>query len=386
MRVVHLIDHLDLGGSQAMLLDLLEARGPAIEAEVWALRDRTLPKAAQRLRDSGVRLRNLGLRGLNPLRLRALRGSLTQARPDLLHTHLDVSNTIGAAVALTLGSARPRIVCHIENPPAEHYGRAARWLLGRIVARVDACIVVSPSLRSAAQPSLRRARRLEVIGPGIDLDRFDPAVVEPAAVRRLRGSASRVVGIVARLAEQKGVETLLDAIPRLLAAAPGTRVLIAGDGPSRAALDTPARRLGIAAAVQFLGYRSDVETIYAALDVMVMPSRHEGFGIAFLEAMAIGAAVVGTRVVGSVDAVHDGITGLLVPPEDPAALAAAILRLFDDPQLRGGLVEEARRRVIAEGSRERMARRTEALYASLTQTNATTEVRGGCTDACSSSS
>ena len=73
MRVVHLIDHLDLGGSQAMLLDLLEARGPAIEAEVWALRDRTLPKAAQRLRDSGVRLRNLGLRGLNPLRLRALR-------------------------------------------------------------------------------------------------------------------------------------------------------------------------------------------------------------------------------------------------------------------------------------------------------------------------
>ena len=106
--------------------------------------------------------------------------------------------------------------------------------------------------------------------------------------------------------------------------------------------------------------------IYAALDVMVMPSRHEGFGIAFVEAMAMGVPVVGTRVVGSVDAVQDGTTGLLVPPDDPAALAAAILRLFDDPQLWGRLVDEARRRVRAHCSREGMARRTEALYATLT--------------------
>ena len=250
MRVVHLIDHLGLGGSQTLLLDLLERRGPDIEPEVWTLRDRTLPKTAQRLRDSGVRLRYLSLSGLNPLRLRGLRASLAQVRPDLLHTHLDISNTLGAAVALTLGSARPRIVCHIENHPRLHYGRAARWLLGRVAARVDAYIVLSPSLREAAQPFLRGARRLEVIRPGIDLDRFDPAAVQPAGVRRLRGSASRVVGIVARLAEQKGIETLLDAIPRLLDAAPDTRVLVVGDGPSRAALEARARRLGIAAAVR----------------------------------------------------------------------------------------------------------------------------------------
>jgi glycosyltransferase involved in cell wall biosynthesis len=366
MRVVHLIDHLGLGGSQTLLLDLLERRGPDIEPEVWTLRDRTLPKTARRLRDSGVRLRYLSLSGLNPLGLRVLRTSLAQVRPDLLHTHLDISNTLGAAVAVTLGSARPRIVCHIENHPRLHYRRAARWLLGRVASRVDAYIVLSPSLREAAQPFLRSARRLEVILPGIDLDRFDPAAVQPAGVRRLRGSASRVVGIVARLAEQKGIETLLDAIPRLLDAAPDTRVLVVGDGPSRAALDARARRLGIAATVNFLGYRADVEAIYAALDVMVMPSRHEGFGIAFIEAMAMGVPVVGARVVGSVDAVQDGITGLLVSPDNPAALAAAILRLFDDPQLRGCLVDEARRWVRAHCSREGMARRTESLYAALT--------------------
>jgi L-malate glycosyltransferase len=366
MRVVHLIDHLSFGGSQTMLLDLLEPRGPAIEPEVWALRDRTLPKTAQRLRDSGVRLRCLGLRGPNPIGWRALRRLLTQTRPDLLHAHLDISNTLGVAVALTLGSARPCIVCHIENAPGLHYGRAARWLLGPLAARVDAHIAVSPSLRDAAQPFLRGARRLEIIRPGIDLERFDPAAVDPAAVRRLRGSASRVLGIVARLAKQKGIEILLDAIPRLLEAAPDTRVLVVGDGPSRAALDARARRLGVAAALHFLGYRSDVEVIYGALDVMAMPSRHEGFGIAFIEAMAMGVPVVGTRVVGSTDAVQDGITGLLVPPGDPAALAAAILRLFDDPQLRRRLADEARRQVRAHRSREDMVRRTEALYATLT--------------------
>ena len=366
MRVVHLIDHLGLGGSQTLLLDLLEPRGPAIEPEVWTLRDRTLPKTAQRLRDSGVRLRCLGLSGPNPLGLRALRRLLRQARPDLLHAHLDISNTLGVAVALTLGGVRPRIVCHIENHPGLYYGRAARWLLGFLAARVDAHIFLSPSLRDAARPFLCGGRRLEVVPPGIDLDRFDPAAVDAAAARRLRGSASRVVGIVARLAEQKGIEILLDAIPRLLEAAPDTRVLVVGDGPSRAALDARARRLRIQSAVHFLGYRSDVEVIYAALDVMVMPSHHEGFGIAFIEAMAMDVPVVGTRIVGSVDAVEDDITGLLVPPDDPAALAAAILRLFDDPKLRRRLVDEARRRVRAHGSRADMVRRTEALYATLT--------------------
>jgi len=349
-----------------MLLDLLERRGPAVEPELWTLRDRTLPQAAQRLLDSGVRLRRLSLSGLNPLRLRALRRSLAQVRPDLLHTHLDISNTFGAAAALTLGSARPRIVCHIENSPAEHYGRVARWLLGRVLARVDACIVLSTSLREAAQPFVQHARRLEVIGPGIDLDRFDPSSVDPALVRRLRASASRVVGTVARLAEQKGIDTLLDAIPRLLEAEPNTRVLVVGDGPSRAALEARAQRLHIASAVHFLGYRADVEAIYAALDVLVMPSRHEGFGIAFIEAMAMGVPVVGTRVVGSVDAVEHDVTGLLVPPDDPAALATAVLRLLEDPELRGRIAAEAQRRVRAHGSREDMVRRVEALYATLT--------------------
>jgi glycosyltransferase involved in cell wall biosynthesis len=365
VKVVHLIDHLGAGGSQAMLLDLLERRGPGIRPEVWTLRDRTLPSAAQRLRAAGARLRCLDMSVRNPLGLCALPAWLARARPDLLHTRLDVSNTFGAALALTLGKGRPRIVCQIENDPGQHYRRGPRWLLARMAARVDAFILLSPSLRASTEPFLRGARRVAVVQPGIDLDRFDPAAVDAASVRQLRGPARRVIGTVARLAGQKGIETLLEAAPRLLKAASNTRILIAGDGPDRAVLELRASRLGIAGAVEFLGHRHDIETVHAALDAMVLPSRHEGFGVVFLEAMAMGVPVVGTRVVGTIDAIEDGVTGLLVPPAQAGALAAAVLRLFDDPPLRRRLVEEASRRVRAEHARELMARRIEAVYASL---------------------
>jgi len=365
MRVVHLIDHLGLGGSQSLLLDLLEEHGPTIEAEVWTLRNRVLPQAAERLQNRGIRLQCLNMTPLNPLRLKDLRTALARARPDLLHTRLDVSNSLGVAAALTLGPPRPRIVCQIENDPGVHYGLATRWWLRRTASVVDAHIVISPSLRQAAQRFLYGARRLEMVLPGIDLARFDPTLVSHAAIQRLRGTAARVVGTVGRLADQKGLEVLLDATPLLLKADPNTRILVAGDGPSRAALKARSRRLAISHAVQFLGYRADIEAVYGALDVLVMPSRHEGFGLAFIEAMAMGTPVVGTHVVGSVDAVRDGITGLLVPPDDPPALAGAIVRLLRDPELRRAITTVARQWVRAHCSRESVAHQTEALYAAL---------------------
>jgi len=114
--------------------------------------------------------------------------------------------------------------------------------------------------------------------------------------------------------------------------------------------------------VRFVGYTDDVVSAYRAMDVFVLPSRHEGFGLVFAEAMAAGVPVVGTRVVGSVDAVRDGETGLLVAPGDPAGLAGAVLRLFSDPDLGRRLVDNGRAWVRRECSRDTMSARTEALY------------------------
>jgi glycosyltransferase involved in cell wall biosynthesis len=129
-----------------------------------------------------------------------------------------------------------------------------------------------------------------------------------------------------------------------------------------------ARRLGVEQAVIFTGYLADPLPAFRALDVFVLPSLDEGFGIVFLEAMAMGVPVVGTRVVGSVDAVEDGVTGLLVPPRDPAALAEAVLRVLSDEELAARLVAAAYSRVREHCARELATARTEALYRELADT------------------
>jgi glycosyltransferase involved in cell wall biosynthesis len=161
------------------------------------------------------------------------------------------------------------------------------------------------------------------------------------------------------------MHVLIDATPALLASDPELRVLIVGDGPLRADLEAQAARLGVGHVVRFAGYQEDVVSAYAAMDVFVLPSRDEGFGLVFLEAMAVGVPVVGTRVIGSEDAVDDGVTGLLVPYADPAALAAALRGILQSPDLARRLRETAAERVRRVYSREQCAARVEALYREL---------------------
>ena len=124
------------------------------------------------------------------------------------------------------------------------------------------------------------------------------------------------------------------------------------------ALEAQTNRLGITPVVSFLGHLTDVRPVYRALDVFVLPSRHEGAPLALVEAMAMGVPVVATRVVGSADLVHDGRTGVLVEPE-------AVIRLLADPARRASLAREARRWVRAERSAASMTRKIEAIYAAI---------------------
>lgn len=368
MKVLHLIDHLGLGGAQTCLLDLLEALSPEIESEVWTLSDRPLPSSAERLDSARVPHRSLRLSKRNPFGFVSLRSWLARERPELLHTHLEFSNVFGTAAAASLTGIRPLIVSHIDNDPFQHYGFFLR-LGGRLIApRVDAYVAISESMRQAIQRAFgERVTRVEIITPGLNLGRFNRERVDQARVERLRARANRVVGTVGRLADQKAYPILLEAIPSLLAEDSQTRVLFVGDGPRRSALERQARRLGIAEAVSFVGYQSDVTTCYAAMDVFVLPSRHEGFGTVFMEAMAMGVPVVASRVFGSVDAVRDGVTGILVPFGDPVALASAISRLHSEPQLRQTLVINAKEWVRRECSLDAMVAKTEALYMKLRQ-------------------
>jgi glycosyltransferase involved in cell wall biosynthesis len=365
MRVLHLIDHLGAGGAQTSLVDLVEARGADVEPMVWSLSGRALAESHERLAHAGVRHEVLGLSPANPGAVGRFRRRLAESRPDVVHAHLEFSSTLGIAAVLWLGGGAPPIVVQLVNDLYARplWARAA----GRLLAgRVAGYVAVSPGVCRAAVRAYRgRVRRVAVIPPGIDLRRFDRARADPAVTAGLRRGATRVVGTVGRLADQKALHVLLDAVPRLLAQDPGIRVLVVGDGPLRPALERRARRLGVGDAVVFTGHQADVVPAYAAMDVFVLPSRYEGFGIVFLEAMAMGVPVVGTRVVGIEDAVTDGATGLLVPYGDASALAAAVIRLCSDCALRERVCSEAVRKVTRDHGRDVMAARTESFYREL---------------------
>ena len=189
-----------------------------------------------------------------------------------------------------------------------------------------------------------RADQVEVLHNPVDLGRFHP--VGPA---ERTGTAARLgiaLGVpvaicVARFDPVKGVDVLIDAWREVTSALPTANLLLLGDGPLRGTLEARVQSLGLGASVRFLGYQSDVESFLHAADVCVVPSRNEGLSLAAIEAMASGLPVVATRVGGLPEVVSDGETGLLAEPENPAALASAMIRVLSDSALRSRLSQGA---------------------------------------------
>ena len=168
--------------------------------------------------------------------------------------------------------------------------------------------------------------------------------------------------MVCRLIEQKGVIYGLRAFARIAPQFPDARLLIAGDGPRRAALEAEAKTLGVANRVSFLGWRDDAAQIMAALDVLLMPSLWEGFGLVMLEAMAQTVPIIGSAVSAIPEVIVEGETGKLVPARDTAALANALAQLLSDPALRRHMGLLGQDRVETTFSVERMISATLALY------------------------
>jgi glycosyltransferase involved in cell wall biosynthesis len=167
-----------------------------------------------------------------------------------------------------------------------------------------------------------------------------------------------IVLTVARLDQQKGHTVLFEAIREL----PDVLFVLAGDGPERAVLEAKARELGIDDRVVLLGHRSDIRDLLAACDLFVLPSNYEALGLAVLEAMAAGRAVVATAVGGIPEAVLNGVTGVLVRPRDPSALASAIRTLLADPVLAHSMGAAGMSRVQQEFSSATMVQRVTRIY------------------------
>lgn len=207
------------------------------------------------------------------------------------------------------------------------------------------------------------ASRVAVVRNGIEVERYESG--DRVATRAALGVAggAPLILVPARLHPAKGHRDLFAALTDIRRVHPEVRVLFAGDGPERAALEALARTTPSAGTVRFLGHREDLPDLLAAADLVVLPSRAEGLPAALLEALAAGRAVVATAVGGVPEAVTDGVQGRLVPPGDPTRLAAAVLELLASPAQRAALAAAGRARVGREFRAEAATRRHEQVLA-----------------------
>lgn len=246
----------------------------------------------------------------------------------------------------------------------------------RLMCRLAHCIVVNAeAVRQWLVEEGFRRDNIVVIRNGVDLSRFEKRGDGPRLRRELGiPQGAPIVAVVTRLHELKGLDYFLQAAAAVAGRYPDVRFLIVGDryglkdrmvvreDAYQAELECLAAHLGIAHRVVFSGFRLDIPELLAEVAVSVLPSLSEGLSNSLLESMAAGVPVVATRVGGSPEAVEDGVSGLLVPPRDAAALAEGMNALLGDAALARRLGEAARRRIADHFSLESMTRELERLY------------------------
>lgn len=355
-----------LGGAENAMFMLLESLDRAVWEPTLLLEEAPeVEPMAARAAALGVPVRRvapmpLGLAGA--ARVPAFARLLRRERPDVFHAHMSSPVACKWGLAAAVAARVPAVLGTVQVGAYEPPNRSAYWQL-RVLARgVDRYLAVSREIAAELVESLDwPAEKIEVVYNAVDVERV--AVAAPPGLReQLGGSEARPLVLTpARLDAQKGHETLLEAIAEV----PEATFVLAGEGPLRVELEARAARLGVAERVRFLGRREDIPQLLAACDVFALPSLYEGSSLAVLEAMAAGIPIVSSAIGGTEELIEGGQSGLLVPPGDAKALAAALRRVLGDANLRRELAAKARERVDQGLTREQNADRVTNAYTEL---------------------
>jgi glycosyltransferase involved in cell wall biosynthesis len=294
-----------------------------------------------------------------------LRSLFREIGPDIVHTHNPKPGVYGRLAARW---ARVPVVVNTihglyAQPSDPWTKRAFVYGLERLASTCsDAELVQSPEDLQVLEKIGVPRRKLTELGNGIDLARFDPDRIDASAVAAARrelgvGPEHVVCGAVGRLVWEKGYRELFDAAARLARRVPELRLVVVGprDEAKRDALtDADIRRAEATANIRFLGLRDDMDRLYAAMDLYVLASHREGWPRSAMEAAAMGVPVIATDTRGCRQVVDHGSTGLLVPPRDGVALAAAIESLAGDAELRTRMGTAARRKARNDFDQQRV--------------------------------
>jgi glycosyltransferase involved in cell wall biosynthesis len=371
LRVVTLVDRLGTGGAERLAIQTTTRLDPErFDRTLVASRDFGVAVSKQHVANALEDLRSAGVRVIGLKRTSARQvwawwpfyRLLRSERVDVLHSHKFGSNLWGTIVGRM--ARVPVIVAHEHTWSYE--GKPWRKLADRaVIARGSSAFV------AVSREDQRRMIEVEHIRPEDTL--FIPNGIPPpppAAGGDVRAELgipadAPVIGTVSVLRPQKALDVLLRAARILVEEFPALRVLIAGEGDRRFALEELTEELGLQDTVMFLGVRTDVPDVLEALDVAVSTSDFEGSPLSVMEYMEAARPIVATRVGGVPDLIDDGVHGRLVEPQDPQAFAAAVAELLRDPEHARELGARARERRRTEFDIDVMVRRLEALYEEL---------------------
>lgn len=285
---------------------------------------------------------------------------LRRNRIQMLHSYGIYPNLFSLPVAKLAGV--PVIVASIRD--RGDILKPWQRRLQKAICRLADCVLVNAStikdtlIEQGYQPD-----NIVVIPNGVTpakpvVRRIGPTIREELGI----AADSPIVLVFSRLNRMKGIEYFLEAVVEVSRRFPDIRFVIAGDGEHRGELEAYAAKLDVAQKVLFTGFRTDLPHLLAETDLSVLPSLSEGLSNSILEAMSAGVPVVATNVGGNPEIVEDGVTGLLVPTRDSAALAKAMIRMFDEPGLRLAFGAAGRRRIDTVFSMERSLESVEKLY------------------------
>lgn len=358
LRIAHLIESDGPGGAERVLAHLASALQSAGASNVAFLPADGEGWLARELRGSGVAIEHFRLeRPASPACARGLEAAFRRHRIEVAHSHEFTMAVYGGWACWRTGI--PQVVT--MHGSLYYAGRLRRRVaLRAALALRGRTVAVSESLARRLHGDLwMPASKVAMIPNGV------PRVTPPSPTLREElglHPADRLLVAVGNLYPVKGHRHLIDAVALLAARHPALHVAIAGRGAMEGELMAVARERGLADRVHLIGLRSDVPAVLAAADVFVLPSLSEGLPLALLEAMFAGRPIVASAVGEVSAALAHGVAGVLVPPGDPQALAAALDGVLSDPQRAGELGRAAVRRAAAEYDISRMVRRYVDLY------------------------
>jgi len=330
LRILESITSSKLGGADVVVVGLCRSLAQmGAHVQIFCPSGRPVARLAAAHGIENVSWKTHGK--VDPVTVVRLARLMRKSRAHVIHTHLSTASLLGALAAKL--AARPS-VAHVHG-----MNSALCFRYSTVV------VAVSEAVKRHLCAQGLDEKKVHVVHNGVDITEFRPLDAADRKLRFVRSAEAPLFAVLGRLSSEKGQRVALEAMPILLRDYPEARLLIVGEGADSQTLKTTANSLGISKSVEFTGFIPDVRDMMIASDAVIVPSLKEGFGLVAIEAMAVARPVVAAAVGGLDEVVVHGETGMIVPPNDPYALAQALKDLAGDRALAERMGRRGRERV-----------------------------------------